>query len=182
MPALPPLLVALAAIALLVALVTWLRVNAFIALLAAAVFAGVGGGLAPLGTLKFFQEGMGATLGGIAAVIALGAMVGRLLAESGGARVLAEQLEKWFGPGRAVICVSLLGIGVGLVTWFTVGLLLLVPVAASLARRSGRPFLLVALPMVAFLSAMHGLTPPQDRKSTRLNSSHVKRSRMPSSA
>ena len=64
------------------------------------------------------------------------------------------------GPGRAVICVSLLGIGVGLVTWFTVGLLLLVPGAASLARRSGRPFLLVALPMVAFLSAMHGLTPP----------------------
>ena len=55
MPALPPLLVALAAIALLVALVTWLRVNAFIALLAAAVFAGVGGGLAPLGTVHHLQ-------------------------------------------------------------------------------------------------------------------------------
>lgn len=160
MPDLPPLPVALAAIALLVALVTWLRVNAFLALLAAAVFAGVGCGLAPLATLKSFQEGMGATLGGIAAVIALGAMLGRLLAESGGAQVLAERLEGWFGPGRAMLCVSVLGVGVGLVTWFTVGLLLLVPVAASLARRSGRPFLLLALPMVAFLSAMHGLTPP----------------------
>ena len=155
-----PLLLALAAIALLVGLVTWLRVNAFVALLAAALLAGIGSGLAPLAALKAFQDGVGATLGGIAAVIALGAMIGRLLAESGGALVLAERLESWFGAGRALLCVVVLGLVVGLATWFTVGLLLMVPVAASLARRTGRPFLTLALPLVAFLSAMHGLTPP----------------------
>ncbi|MFM9080278.1 MAG: hypothetical protein ACKOTE_09130, partial [Opitutaceae bacterium] len=158
-----PLLVAFAAIALLVGLVTWLRVNAFVALLAAALLAGIGSGLAPLATLKAFQDGVGATLGGIAAVIALGAMIGRLLAESGGALVLAERLESWFGAGRALLCVVVLGIVVGLATWFTVGLLLMVPVAASLARRTGRLFLSLALPLVAFLSAMHGLTPPSSR-------------------
>lgn len=155
-----PLIPALAAIALLVGLVTWLRVNAFVALLAAALLAGIGSGLAPLATLKAFQDGVGATLGGIAAVIALGAMIGRLLAESGGALVLAERLETWFGSGRALLCVVVLGLVVGLATWFTVGLLLMIPVAASLARRTGRPFLSLALPLVAFLSAMHGLTPP----------------------
>ena len=140
------LLLALAAIALLVALVTWRKLNAFVALLIAALVVGLGAGLAPLAALKAFQDGLGATLGGIAAVIALGAMLGKLLAESGGAAVLAERFSAFFGPTRAVACIIALALVVGLVTWFTVGLL--------------RPFPLVAPPPVASLSMMHGLTPP----------------------
>ena len=64
------LLLALAAIALLVALVTWRKLNAFVALLIAALVVGLGAGMAPLAALKAFQDGLGATLGGIAAVIA----------------------------------------------------------------------------------------------------------------
>lgn len=154
------LLVALAAIAVLVALVTWRKVNAFVALLIAAILAGVGSGLAPLATLKAFQDGLGATLGGIAAVIALGAMLGKLLAESGGAQVLAGRFTAFFGPARAAWCIVALALVVGLVTWFTVGLLLLLPVLISLTHESKRPFLALALPLVAFLSVMHGLTPP----------------------
>jgi GntP family gluconate:H+ symporter len=154
------LLVALAAIGVLVALVTWQKLNAFVALLLASVLAGVGAGLAPLAALKAFQDGVGATLGGIAAVIALGAMLGKLLAESGGAQVVAEKFAAFFGPTRAVACVVALALVVGLVTWFTVGLLLLLPVMISLTRETKRPFLLLALPLVAFLSVMHGLTPP----------------------
>jgi GntP family gluconate:H+ symporter len=154
------LLLALAAIAVLVALVTWARINAFIALLAAALLVGFGAGLAPLAVLKAFQEGLGATLGGIAAVIALGAMFGKLLAESGGAQVLAERFAGFFGLQRGVACVVALAIVVGLVTWFSVGVVLLVPVVVSLTRATGQPFLLLAIPLVAFLSLMHGLTPP----------------------
>ena len=153
-------LLALAAIALLVVLVTWRKLNAFLALFLAAMMVGLGAGLAPLAVLKAFQEGIGATLGGIAAVIALGAMVGRLLAESGGAQVLAEGFGRFFGPARAGWCVAALAVLVGLVTWFSVAVLLLVPVVVSLTHATRRPFLLLALPLVAFLSAMHGLTPP----------------------
>ncbi len=154
------LVLALAAIAVLVALVTWGRVNAFLALLLAAMLVGVGAGMAPLAALKAFQDGVGATLGGIAAIIALGAIVGKLLAESGGAEVLAGRFAKFFGPKRAVWCVVALALVVGLLTWFTVGLLLLLPVIVSLTHETKRPFLLLALPLVAFLSVMHGLTPP----------------------
>ncbi|MEO6245083.1 MAG: gluconate:H+ symporter, partial [Opitutaceae bacterium] len=146
--------------ALLVTLVTWRKLNGFIALLLAAMLVGLGAGMAPLAALKAFQDGVGATLGGIAAVIALGAMLGKLLAESGGATVLAERFSRFFGLHRAVACIITLALVVGLVTWFTVGLLLLVPVMVSLAHQTKRPFLFLALPLVAFLSAMHGLTPP----------------------
>lgn len=154
------LLLALAAIAVLVALVTWRKVNPFLALLLAAMLVGIGAGMVPLAALKAFQDGLGATLGGIAAVIALGAILGKLLAESGGAQVLATRFSAFFGPTRAVWCVVALALVVGLVTWFAVGLLLLLPVIVSLTHETKRPFLLLAIPLVAFLSVMHGLTPP----------------------
>ena len=154
------LLLALAAIAALVALVTWAKINAFVALFLAALIVGLGAGMAPLAALKAFQDGVGATLGGIAAVIALGAMLGKLLAESGGAQELAARFSAFFGPQRAVACVIALALVVGMLTWFTVGLLLLLPIAVSLTHEAKRPFLLLALPLVAFLSVMHGLTPP----------------------
>jgi GntP family gluconate:H+ symporter len=157
---LPLLGIAFTGIALLVVLVTWRKLNAFVALLAAALFVGLAAGLDPLAVLKAFQDGIGATLGGIAAVLALGAMVGRLLAESGGAQVLAERFSRFFGPARAVWCVVSLALVVGLLTWFTVGLFLLLPVVVSLTRETQRPFLVLALPLLAFLSVMHGLTPP----------------------
>ena len=154
------LLLALTAIALLVALVTWRKLNAFLALLLAALVVGIGAGQTPLATLKAFQDGLGATLGGIAAVIALGAMLGKLLAESGGAHVLAERFSAFFGPSRAVWCIITLAVIVGLVTWFTVGLLLLLPVLISLTHATRRPFLTLALPLIAVLGMMHCLTPP----------------------
>ena len=154
------LCLAVAAIAVLVLLVTWRRWNAFIALFLASLVVGVGAGLGPMGTLKHFQDGLGATMGGIAAVIALGAMLGKLLAESGAAQVLAERFSAFFGPERVGWCVAALAVSVGLVTWFAVGLLLLLPVMITLARETKRPFLLLAIPLLSFLSVMHGLMPP----------------------
>jgi gluconate:H+ symporter, GntP family len=154
------LLLALVAIAVLVVLVTWRKLNAFLALFVAALMVGIGGGMEPLAALKAFQDGIGATLGGIAAVIALGAIVGKLLAESGGAQVVAERFSRFFGPSRAIACIVALSIVVGMLTWFTVGLLLLLPIVVSLTHETKRPFLLLVLPLVAFLSVMHGLTPP----------------------
>jgi len=152
--------VALGAIALLVVLVTRVKLNPFIALLIAALVVGAGARMPMLSATKAFSEGLGATLGGIAAVIALGAMLGKLLAESGGAEVLARRFNAFFGPERAVWCIAALGIVVGLATWFVVGLLLLLPILLTLTRESRKPFLALAIPLVSFLSVMHGLTPP----------------------
>lgn len=154
------LLVALFAVAVLVALVTWRRWNPFLALLAASIVLGAATSMGAVGALASFQSGLGDTLGGIAAIIALGAIYGKLLAESGGAQVLAVRLNALFGPGRALLCISVLATIIGVVTWFSVGLLLLLPIMVTLARESRRPVMLLAIPMLAFLSVMHGLTPP----------------------
>jgi gluconate:H+ symporter, GntP family len=154
------LLVALVAIVVLVVLVTWRKWNPFIALLAASIVVGLGVEMGPFGALTSFQTGLGDTLGGIAAIIALGAMFGKLLTESGGAQVLARRFNAFFGPRQAVLCISVLATVIGLVTWFAVGLLLLLPIMFTLARESRRPVMLLAIPMLTFLSVMHGLTPP----------------------
>lgn len=166
---------ALGAIGVLVLLVTRLKVNAFVALIIAALAVGAGavamghevgltGGVkAPYsltGLLKSLQDGLGATLGGIAAVLALGAMFGRLLAESGGAEVLARRFADFFGPSRAHWCLLALGTAVGLATWFAVGLVLLLPILLTLTRQTRQPFLHLAIPMIVSLSVMHGLMPP----------------------
>lgn len=154
------LLAALGAVTLLIALVTWARLNPFLALVIASLAAGFGSGM-PAGTIaKSMQDGLGATMGGVAAVLALGVMLGKLLAESGGAEVLARRFSVIFGPDRAVACIMALALTVGLVTWFAVGFLLLAPVLFTLARETKKPYLHLALPLLACLSVMHGVMPP----------------------
>lgn len=154
------LTLALSAVVVLVVLVTWLKVNPIISLLLAALVAGIGAGIPPLDTLQHFQEGLGKTLGDVTLIIVLGSMIGRLLAESGGALVLARGFQDFFGPSRAVLCICVLAFVVGLATWFAVGFYLLLPILFSLTRESRRPLLYLALPMMAFLSVLHGITPP----------------------
>jgi len=152
--------IAVGAVGLLVLLVTRMKMNPFLALLLAALVVGTGGNKSMLDVAKSFQEGLGATLGGVAAVIGLGTMLGKLLAESGGAEVLAKRFNAFFGPQRVGLCIMALAIAVGLTTWFAVGLILLLPILLTLTRETKKPFLLLAIPLLSFLSVMHGLMPP----------------------
>lgn len=149
-----------AAVALLILMIAWLRLNAFLALLFAAFVVGLGGGMDPLKMMKTFEAGMGTTLGGIAGVLGLGTMLGGLLAASGGAEVLAQRLVKIFGPKRLPLCLMCLALSVGLLTWFAVGLVMLLPILLTLAKETKVPFLKLALPLLACLSVMHGVMPP----------------------
>src|SRR5271170_7046159 len=108
------IVLALAGVGVLVVLVMRLRLNAFLALLIAALLVGAGSGKPLLTVAEAFQEGMGATLGGVAAVICLGVMIGKLMAESRGAEVLAKRMVQIFGPGRIGLCVMTLALVVGL--------------------------------------------------------------------
>jgi GntP family gluconate:H+ symporter len=163
----------LAGVGVLVVLVTWARLNAFLALLAAALLVGVGSGQPMLGVAKAFQEGLGSTLGGVAAVICLGTMLGKLLAESRGAEVLAKRFADFFGPRRIGWCIMALALVIGLTTWFAVGLILLAPILHTLTRETKRPFLHLALPLLACLSVMHGLMPPHPGPVMAINALHA---------
>jgi len=154
------LLWALGSVGVLVLLAAGLKLNAFLALLLSAAVLGAGAGLELSKILAAFQNGLGATLGPIAGVIGFGVMLGKLLSQSGGAEVLARRLNAFFGPARVSWCIVALALIVGLTTWFAVGLFLLAPILVTLTRESGRPFLLLALPLLSCLSVMHGLMPP----------------------
>ena len=164
------ILLAVAAIGGLVVLVTRVRLNAFVALLGAALAVGLGASLmgvpTPDGpytigaTLESIQSGLGGTLGGIASILGLGALLGGLLAGSGAAAVLATGLENLFGPRRIAWALLLLGVLVGLATWFAVGIVLLTPILLTVASRPGAQPLRILLPVLAALSITHGLLPP----------------------
>ena len=163
---------ALAAVAALVLFVTRWKVNAFIALALASLIVGAGAvvmGVTPkdakaplsmLDVIDSFGTGLGKTLGTIAAVIGLGTMLGKLLAESGGAQVLAKRFAAFFGPDRVIWCIMVLAIAVGLPTWFAVALVLLLPILLTLTVETKKPFLVLAIPLLSCLSVMHGLMPP----------------------
>jgi GntP family gluconate:H+ symporter len=154
------LLCTVLAIVALVVLVARFKLNAFIALMLATLFVGLCSGMPPLRVGKAFQEGVGNTLGFIAVVVGLGTMLGKMLSESGGAEVIANTLVRALGANRLHWTLMLVGFIVGLPVFFAVGLVLLMPILASLVRESKRPLLALGIPLVAGLSVSHGFVPP----------------------
>lgn len=154
------LLIAATGVALVVLLITWARVPAFLSLAIAALFVGLAARMPLADIPRAFQGGMGDTLGSIAMVIGLGTVIGKLLAESGGAVVVSNALRRALGERRLDWALMLSGLIIGLPVFFQVGLVLLAPVLFTAQRQSRMPLLRLGLPMVAGLSAAHGLVPP----------------------
>lgn len=151
---------ALASVVGLVLLIAVLKLNPFISLLLASLALAAAAGMAPSTIIHSFEAGVGGTLGHIAIVVALGTMLGKMMAESGGADQIAQTLIRVFGEKRISWAMVLIGFIVGLPAFFEVGFVLLIPIAFTVARRTGTSLLLIALPMVAALSVVHGLVPP----------------------
>ena len=144
----------------LVMLVTWLKLNSFIALAVASLAAGVGAGMDVSKVAGAFEKGVGDMLGSIAMVIGLGAVLGQMLAESGGAKKLATTMLDACSPRWLAVAVILCGFVVGIPVFMPVGLVLLVPVLIPLADRAGIRLSRLGLPLVAALSVSHALVPP----------------------
>jgi len=154
------LLATLAAVVALVVLVAVFKLNPFLSLLLASLGLGIVAGM-PMGTIiHSFETGLGGTLGHIAIVVALGTMLGKMMAESGAAETVALTLIRWFGEKRVPLAMVVSGLVVGLPAFFEVGFVLLIPIAFTVARRTKTPMIMVCLPMVAGLSVVHGLVPP----------------------
>ena len=150
----------LAAVMGLIVLVARFKWNAFVALVVASLFVGVCSEMKLPDIARAFQEGVGTTLGFIAVVVGLGTMLGKMLAESGGAEVIATTFIRVFGPSRLPWAILFIAFIVGLPVFFGVGVVLLIPIVFTLARQTKTPLLALGLPMVAGLSVAHGLVPP----------------------
>jgi gluconate:H+ symporter, GntP family len=154
------LVIALVAVAGLIILVARFKLNAFVALMVASLFVGTCSGMKLADVPRSFLEGVGRVLGDISMVIGLGAILGKLLAESGGAEVVASRLVQVLGKDRLHWAMMLVGFIVGIPVFFAVGLVLLVPVVFTLARETKTPLLRLGIPLAAGLSVVHGLVPP----------------------
>ena len=148
------------AVGLLLLLVGRLRLHAALGLAVAAFSLGVAAGI-PLDQLPMaFTSGAGEMMGHIAIILGMGAILGQLLASSGAGAALGRALVERCGPQGLPWALLALGVLVGIPVFFEVGLVLLMPIVVDAARRSGRPPMLVGLPVLAGLSAMHCLLPP----------------------
>jgi GntP family gluconate:H+ symporter len=156
----PLLIVAFLGVSLVVLLITWLRMPAFLALATGSLVVGLAARMPLADIPRAFQSGVGDTLGFVAMVIGLGTVIGKLLAESGGAAVVSAALIRAMGERRLDWALMLSGFIIGLPVFFQVGLVLLAPVLFTVTRQTGTPLLRLGLPLVAGLSVAHGLVPP----------------------
>lgn len=154
------LLAALLGIAVIVVLITKLKVHPFLSLtLGSIVLAAVAG--APFARLTdSFATGFGATVASVGLLIGLGAMLGKLLADSGGANVIADTVLARSTKKTLPWAMALIAAVLGLPLFFEIGVVLLIPIVLLVARRGNIPVLRVGIPALAGLSILHGLVPP----------------------
>ena len=152
--------VAGAGIALLLFLVIALRVPAFLALLVASLSVGLLSGLEPTQVIDSIKNGMGGTLGFVAIVVGLGAILGQILESSGGIERIADSLIRTFGPEKTQWSLGVTGFVVAIPVFFDVAFIILAPLLYGLANRSGRSLLYYAIPLLAGLAITHSFIPP----------------------
>jgi GntP family gluconate:H+ symporter len=154
------LLYALGAVVALIVLIARLKLHPFVALIAVSLGMGTVAGM-PFGSVvRAFQDGVGGVLGFVAVVVALGTMLGKMMAESGGATRIANTLITLFGQQRVHWAIMFVAFIVGIPVFFQVGFVLLIPLVFTIARRSGLSLVKVGIPLVAGLSVVHGMVPP----------------------
>ncbi|MEM9822837.1 MAG: gluconate transporter, partial [Bacteroidota bacterium] len=150
----------LAGIALLLLLILYFRIPAFIALLISGISAGLMAGLSGPEVMDTVQQGMGSTLGFVATVVGLGAMFGAILEKSGGAVALANYLIGKMGLPNAPLSMVMTGFIVAIPVFFDVAFIILIPVLYALQKQSGKSLLLYAIPLLSGLAITHAFIPP----------------------
>lgn len=154
------LLVLVIGIILLLLLIIKFKMNTYVALIITAVAVAVGLGMPANKIAESIQNGIGAQLGELALVFGFGAMLGRLVADAGGAYRIAHTLINAFGRRFLQLAVVLASFIIGIALFFEVGLVLLIPIVFAIAVEAGVPILTLGIPMAAALSVTHGFLPP----------------------
>jgi Gnt-I system high-affinity gluconate transporter len=155
-----PLVVISLGILFLFLLIIVLRLNAFIAFILVSIAIGMGQGMELNAIVSSIEKGIGNTLGFLVMILGLGAMLGKLVAESGAAQKITNGLIALFGIKNTRTAVMLTGFIVGITMFYSVGFVILVPLVFTVASATGLSLISIALPMLAALSVTHGFLPP----------------------
>ncbi|QTE38928.1 gluconate:H+ symporter [Mucilaginibacter gossypii] len=167
------ILILIFCILLLVVLITWAKVNAFLAFIIVALLAGCFFGMPFTAVIASVNKGLGDTLGSVAIIIVLGVMLGKLVAESGAAQRIAHFMHDLFGAKYVSYAMALTGFIVGIPLYYNVGFILLVPIIFSVASSYRLPLLYAGMPMLTALSVMHGFLPPHPSPMTLISVFHA---------
>ncbi len=151
---------ALPGIATVVVLITWLKVHPFLALILGSAVLGLVAGFGAPPTVDSFTKGVGTTVGTVGLLIALGAMIGGLLADSGGADRIVQTIVDRVSPAGLPWAMAGAAALIGIPLFFEVGVVLLVPIVLLVARRTDVPLMKIGIPALAGLSVLHGFAPP----------------------
>jgi Gnt-I system high-affinity gluconate transporter len=155
-----PLIIISLGILFLFLLIIVFRLNAFIAFILVSIAIGIGQGMELNAIVGSIEKGIGNTLGFLVMILGLGAMLGKLVAESGAAQKITNGLISIFGIKNTRTAVMLTGFIVGITMFYSVGFVILVPLVFTVATATGLSLISIALPMLAALSVTHGFLPP----------------------
>ena len=139
---------------------TYKKVSPFLSLLIVAILSGLFLGMEPMLIIKSIEKGVGNTLGGLALIICLGAILGKVLQEGGAAEKISTTLIDSFGQKNIQWAVLLTGFLIGIPLYYNAGFVILVPLVFSISHKAKLPLLYVAIPMAASLSTTHCFLPP----------------------
>ena len=167
------LVAALLAIASVVLLIVVAKFHPFIALILGSAVLAVVALVPPLDAVTSFTTGLGTTFGNVGLLIALGAMLGKLLADSGGANEIVDRIVDQVGAKRLPWAMALIAAIIGLPMFFEIGVVILVPIVILVARRTGVSLMAVGIPALAGLSILHGLVPPHPGPVTAIGLLHA---------
>jgi GntP family gluconate:H+ symporter len=163
------LLAALAGIAAVVLLIVWAKFHPFIGLIIGTAVLGAVAAVRPIDVVNSFTTGLGSTFGSVGLLIALGAMLGRLLADSGGANQIVDSIVGRVGPRGLPWAMALIAGIIGLPMFFEIGVVLLVPIVVLVSLRTSASLMKIGIPALAGLSILHGLVPPHPGPETAIH-------------
>jgi len=155
-----PLVILLIAIVLLILLITWAKVNSFISFIIVSVLAGLAYGMKMGAVTAALQKGMGDTMGQLLVIIGLGAMLGKMVADSGAAQKIATSLMGAFGRKNLVWALVLTSFIVGIPLFYNVSFFLIVPLIITISYKYKIPAVYIGLPALTAMSVTHGYLPP----------------------
>ncbi len=156
----PLLTIALVAIAVILIAVIRFRLHAFITLIVVSLLTAIVAGIPAADLMTTLQQGFSSTLGSVALLVGIGAMLGKLVEASGGAKVLADGMVRAFGEDKAPLALGLASLIMGFPIFFDAGFVVMLPVILAVASRLGGSVLLYSIPSAAAFSVMHAFVPP----------------------
>ncbi|MCM3654804.1 gluconate:H+ symporter [Metabacillus litoralis] len=154
------LMITLLSIVIVILGVAWWKWHAFISLTVASLFLAIMSGLSMDKIVTAYETGVGSVLGHLVGILALGTILGKLMSDSGAGKQVAEFFIRIFGEKNLPWAMLLSGFIIGIPVFFDVGIVILLPLVISIYKTTKQNILLIALPVIAGLSIVHGLVPP----------------------